>query len=114
MSESKLPAEIEEFKNYVLDHPQVMKDVQAQHTDWQRMFEQWRRDGEYHLSHQGTNNNTQDQFAWREMMDKLSSLDLDKVEKNIAQLTKTISHIQELTHQYKGNKQSSFRRPRGF
>lgn len=95
---------IERFKEFVKTHPGLIKEVRNGQRTWQDVYEEW-----YIL---GDESDIWNQYkkksdggvesSWLpEIMEKLKHVDLDDVQKKIADMRGLVSNIQQLVGDFK-------------
>ena len=89
----------ETFKSFVRDNPSLIKYVNNNSMTWQKfyeMFELYGTDNKVWDSYINNTNITNANGAFKELVDIFKGLNLEKVQKGINSIQKTISLVQEL------------------
>lgn len=94
----------EEFKSFVRKNPTLIKYVNNNSMTWQKFYEMYDMYGESNDIWSGYLNNTSNTIsnvsssenAFRELINTVKGINLEKVQKGINSLQKTISLVQEL------------------
>lgn len=97
----------EEFKSFVRKNPSLIKYVNNNSMTWQKFYEMYDMYGEYndiwnnYLNTTSnnivkTNTLSSSENAFRELVNTVKTINLEKVQKGINSLQKTISLVQEL------------------
>lgn len=134
MANKKLHPKVNEFKEFVRKNPQLIKEVRAEKTTWQELFEDWYilgeddpRWDEYKTSTNSTTNETSDedsksnQAFLNNILNSLKKMDMNQVQYYIGQLHDALGTAQNLLTQFQTNatkqeepKQEPERRPHPF
>ncbi|MDY0396278.1 spore coat protein YlbD [Virgibacillus halophilus] len=124
LNEEKLHPTIREFKQFVNQHPKLLREIRKNGRSWQEYYEKWVLLGEedpFWTSFQGDADPKKDNTGGKhndkdkkteifsKMWEMTENLDMDKVQKQVHQLNGAISSLQDLLGQFqtKGNKPSS-------
>ena len=97
----------EEFKSFVRKNPSLIKYVNNNSMTWQKFYEMYDMYGESNdiwINYLGTTSNnivkantlSSSENAFRELVNTVKTINLEKVQKGINSLQKTISLVQEL------------------
>lgn len=97
----------EEFKSFVRKNPSLIKYVNNNSMTWQKFYEMYDMYGEYNDIWNNYLNTTSNNIvkantlsssenAFRELVNTVKTINLEKVQKGINSLQKTISLVQEL------------------
>lgn len=130
MSDTNLHPSIQEFRQFVQQHPKLIQEVRQNRTGWQPYYEKWVLLGEEDPSWQayknGQNANAERETAaeaeseaeqtekeseetGKEMFNKVmgmaNQLDLQKLQGHIHHLNGALENIKQLIGQYQGVKQ---------
>ncbi|MCT2538084.1 YlbD family protein [Aquibacillus koreensis] len=118
MSEKELHPSIKEFKQFVKNHPGLIKDVRSGNNDWQSHYEKWVLLGEDDPSWakyqsvsssdsekeekkgKETKEKKEKQEIMGQLMRMVENMDLNKVEGHMNQLNGAITNIQTLIGQF--------------
>lgn len=117
--EEHLHPTVREFREFLARHPELVKEVRKTGRNWQEYYEKWLLLGEddpYWLQYQEDKNKTEkessnEETEQSELFDRLlkmtEKIDMDKVQKQVEQLSGTITTIQEAIGQFQENKKTS-------
>ena len=88
----------EEFKSFVRKNPSLIKYVNNNSMTWQKFYEMYDMYGESNDVWNNYLNTTlsSSENAFRELVNTVKTINLEKVQKGINSLQKTISLVQEL------------------
>lgn len=98
----------EDFKRFVRKNPNLARYVNNEGTSWQKLYEMYNLYGENNEVWNDYLNNRTDnegsipmvtktnEFAFRELMNMIKNIDLEKVRHGIEGVQKTISLVQDL------------------
>ncbi|MRH42140.1 hypothetical protein GH741_05550 [Aquibacillus halophilus] len=117
MTQKNLHPSIKEFKEFVREHPGIIKEVRNNGDKWQDYYEKWVLLGEDDPSWEkykktgtstsktsdstNTESKKDKQEIMNQMMKMVENVDLNKVEGHITQLNGAITNIQSLIGQFK-------------
>ncbi|MHA6251405.1 spore coat protein YlbD [Oceanobacillus sp. CAU 1775] len=122
MSEKELQPEIMRFKEFINRHPNLIKEIRKNGRSWQDVYEQWTILGPEDIHWEQYKDSTeenkssagQESFKLdlkpeliKQVIKYAETLDINKLQDQVQQLSKTISTVQEIVGQY----QSSGKRP---
>lgn len=110
------------FKNFINEHPALLKEIRITGRPWQEYYEKWVLLGEddpywdaYKTSSEKRNDDPKDEKTnkkesknseWMQQLLKYAeNLDMNKVQENVHQLSNAISSIQELLEQFQHTNQ---------
>ncbi|GAA0460420.1 spore coat protein YlbD [Alkalibacillus silvisoli] len=119
MSHIRLPKEVEDFKQFVQNRPELVEQVKNKQYTWQQLYDIWSEEGqqsdfwgqfEKSLDEKAGSSLPINSDQVQGIVKKLADLDVDQVEKNISQLSKALDQIQHLSNQFQQQKR---RPPRG-
>lgn len=117
MSDTNLHPSIQAFRQFVQQHPKLIREVRQNQTGWQPYYEKWVLLGEEDPSWQAYKENeeqtgradAESQEAGKEMFNKVMGManqfDLQKLQGHIHQLNGALDNIKQLIAQYQGVKQ---------
>ncbi|MGM8214355.1 spore coat protein YlbD [Bacillaceae bacterium W0354] len=101
MDQINLPDEVRQFKQFVHDKQKLREDVKNKKYTWQQLFNIWKDRGEddpfwdeYRES--STSNKKNVNGTMQKLMNAVSNIDVDSLEKQVHSLSKTIDEIQKL------------------
>ena len=112
----------EEFKSFVRKNPSLIKYVNNNSMTWQKFYEMYDMYGESNdvwNNYLGTTTNnivktstlSSSENAFRELVNTVKGINLEKVQKGINSLQKTISLVQELGSSNNATPKENERRP---
>ncbi|GGA83741.1 YlbD family protein [Ornithinibacillus halotolerans] len=117
MSENNLHPTVHQFRKFINDHPKLRKEIRKTGRSWQEYYEKWVLLGEEDSYWDKfkeeipttTSNNNEDNKSelFNQFMNYMEKVDIDKVQKQVHQLSGTIGTIQELIDQFQGSKKGS-------
>ncbi|MFP7494204.1 spore coat protein YlbD [Terribacillus saccharophilus] len=123
MSDTNLHPSIQAFRQFVQQHPELIREVRQKRTGWQPYYEKWVLLGEEDPSWQAYKANgeqsdkaekepdsdEQEQEKGKEMFGKMMGManqfDLQKLQGHIHQLNGALENVRQLIGQYQGAKQ---------
>ncbi|WP_405102430.1 spore coat protein YlbD [Oceanobacillus sp. FSL H7-0719] len=130
MSDTKLNPEIIRFRNFINKYPKLIKEIRKNGKGWQEIFEQWIllgeedeyweqfQDDETEKSMEGEKNSLKFDMKSdlvKQILKYTETLDVNKLQEQVQQLSKTLSTVQELVSQYQRTNKSKLNAPnRGF
>lgn len=122
MSEENYRTELERFKTFINNHPKLRRDIRKNGKSWQEIYEQWvllGEDDEYWDAYrekepektnekEGTDSDKDNLFAKfnlkpdmvKQVLKYAETLDMEKLQEQVQQLSKTISTVQQIVSQY--------------
>lgn len=117
MSDINLNPEIIKFRDFLNNHPKLIREIRKNGKNWQELFEQWVLLGEddshweQFKEKKLKNNNEQIEEENSGKLDLKTDLvkqilkygetmDLNKIQEQVQQLSKTVSTVQEVVQQY--------------
>jgi hypothetical protein len=114
MSNKELHPTVRQFREFINKHPGLRKEIRRTGRTWQEYYEKWlllgeeddfwdefKKDQPEEKSSKKDDNKAE---LFKQMLKITENLDMDKVQKQVNQLSGTISTIQELFDQYQGSK----------
>ncbi|GAB3799926.1 spore coat protein YlbD [Virgibacillus kimchii] len=122
MGDQKLHPSVKEFKEFVNRHPKLIEHLRKKGRPWQEYYEKWILLGEeddYWNAFKGEDSepdekNTDEEESKKKNTELFSQLvkmaenmDMDKVQKQVHQLSNTISTVQDALSQFQQNKGSN-------
>lgn len=133
MSDSKQSHELLQFKEFINNHPKLIREIRKNGRSWQELYEQWVLLGEDDVHwEQYKENETEEQkekidekdsvFSKLDLKPDLikqvlkytESIDINKLQEQIQQLSKTIGTVQEIINQYQKPNKTGNRADRPF
>ncbi|WP_047984579.1 YlbD family protein [Ornithinibacillus californiensis] len=112
MTNEHLHPKVSEFREFINRHPKLRKEIRKTGRTWQELYEKWILLGEdddfwedykeESLNEESKDDNKAELFA--QLLKYAEKMDIDKVQKQVHQLSGTIGTIQELLDQYQGTK----------
>lgn len=113
MSKKELDMSIIEFRDFLTDHPKLVKEVKRKEESWQPYYEKWVLLGEsdpyWNQYKQADAKQEKQEKQANKVMDKLrkwtESADMDQIQEKMKQWDETITIIQGMLNQYQENKQ---------
>ncbi len=117
MTSKKVHPSVQQFKDFVRKHPQLIQEVRKGNKDWQEVFEDWYLLGENDMIWQQYKDEQQkevkDDAPKADIMSQIFSavkkMDMNTVNHHLTNMSSTISTLQGLFDQFgsKGSGQSS-------
>ncbi|MFB4167615.1 YlbD family protein [Virgibacillus sp. JSM 102003] len=123
MSDDKLHPSVREFKVFMNKHPLLIEEVRKSGRSWQEYYEKWALLGEDDPFWDSYRNNQKEEVGGKskegkaelfgQLMKLSENVDLDKVQKQVHQLSSTITTIQDVLGQFQTKKTppQQFRKP---
>lgn len=118
MRNENLDESVREFKEFINNHPQIIKEIRVSGRSWQEYYEKWALLGEddpyWHQFKQEsrTNNQSNDEKStesynelFNQFISMMEKVDLNNVQKQVGELNTTVSTVQQLLNQYLENRQ---------
>jgi len=127
LGEQKLHHSVQEFKQFVNKHPKLIANLRKNGRPWQEYYEKWillGEDDDYweRFKEQSTDKMRKEEAAnedneeeskkknmelFSQLLKKAENMDMDKVQKQVHQLSSTISTVQEMISQFQQSKGST-------
>ncbi|GEN44784.1 spore coat protein YlbD [Alkalibacillus haloalkaliphilus] len=114
MSHIRLPKELEDFKQFVQNRPELVQRVRNKEYTWQQLYNIWTDEGHHssfwdQFEQSLEEDKSTSAFPVKSdqiqgIVKKLADLDVDQVDKNLRQLSKALDQIQHLSHQFQQQK----------
>lgn len=112
MSQKNLHPTIHQFREFINRHPKLRKELRKTGRSWQEYYEKWILLGEeddYWAVYKNDDSASKEKDEGKaelfsQLLKYAENIDIDKVQKQIHQLSGTIGTIQELIDQYQGTK----------
>ena len=106
---------IEQFRQFVVEHPKLREDVKAGKKTWQQYFEDWYYKGQDHEMwdeyRNGNSSKSQKKTAKKEesseegyvgkVISFVKNLDPDQIQDHLTNVNSTLTNIQQLISQFK-------------
>lgn len=121
--EEHLHSTVREFKDFLGRHPELVKEVRRNGRHWQQYYEKWvllgeddpyweqyredEKDNETDNETESQNEKTKQSELFDQLLKMTEKIDMDKVQKQVQQLSGTITTIQEAIGQFQENKKTS-------
>lgn len=106
MPKKKIYPIIEDFKEFVREHPKLIDEVRKGEKKWKDIFEDWRLLGnedpawkKYKSDVKDETKNEKSSFLTT-LLTSVKNLDIDQVNENLYKMNNAISSIQELLQQF--------------
>lgn len=119
MSNEKKRPSIEQFKQFVKEHPKLRDEVKSGNKTWQQFFEEWYLHGEESdiwdsyrensKSKKSKNKETKDEGYVGKVMSFMRNLDPNEIEGHLSSVNSTLTNIQNLISQFKSPASSNQR-----
>ncbi|MFA1818684.1 spore coat protein YlbD [Virgibacillus oceani] len=127
MDDQKLHPSVQDFKQFVNKHPKLIANLRKKGRPWQEYYEKWMllgedddywekfkeqntdktEKGEDHNADDETESKKKNMELFSQLLKKAEDMDMDKVQKQVHQLSNTISTVQEAISQFQQNKSST-------
>nr|WP_240510148.1 YlbD family protein [Virgibacillus profundi] len=116
MNNERLDPTVMEFKQFINNHPKLLGNIRRSGRSWQEYYEQWALLGEEDplwdqyktadkTSEKKTESAKENNFELLSQLMKLTeNMDINKVQKQVHQLSNTITTVQEVLGQYQESK----------
>lgn len=108
---TKLHPKVQEFKQFIQQHPELIRHVRENKESWQPYFDRWMYYGEddpywdRFKEKPGTRGKSQGkQEGLQKLFNMLENMDLDKVQKNIEQISGALNNVQSIMSQFQKQK----------
>ncbi|NRG45466.1 YlbD family protein [Bacillus sp. CRN 9] len=110
MAKEKLHPSIEQFKQYVKAHPEIIKQVRSGKKKWQELYEEWyllEDEAETYNpaadNHSKNEENTDKSNDWMtNVVGSLKNMDVDQMQGYIANMSQALAAIQGVISQFSG------------
>lgn len=125
MSDMKLSSEIKRFKEFINQHPKLIKRIRKEGKAWQEIYEQWILLGEDDVYWKQFDDEPSDdrkenkenkekkspkvelsKDVVKQIMKYTESIDIKKINEQVQQLGKTVGIIQEVVEQFQSSNKS--------
>ncbi|WP_085992496.1 YlbD family protein [Oceanobacillus senegalensis] len=126
MKEQELHPSIVSFKHFVNNHPALLRELRKSGRSWQEYYEKWALLGEddpywdqfmeksESTKHTETKSNEKNFELISQIMKLTENIDINKIQGQVSNLSKTIGTVQELVNQFQESKQEKSREPHPF
>lgn len=116
MSTNNLHPTVQRFREFINQYPKLRKEIRRTGRSWQEYYEKWillGEDDEYwdkfrdessDIDKSDKNGTESKAEVFSQLLKYAEKMDIDKVQKQVSQLSGTIATIQELIDQYQGSK----------
>ncbi|MGF9965638.1 YlbD family protein [Bacillus rhizoplanae] len=108
---------IQEFKEFVRQHPKMVHDVRNGKKSWQQFYEEWYLLGEqdkvwnhYKVNGETISSSVQEDHEEKsedfmgQMVSFFKKLDVDQVQQHLANMTTALGSVQQVIQQFQGNR----------
>jgi len=127
VTESNLNPEIIRFRNFINKYPKLIKEVRKDGRGWQEIYEQWvllgEEDeywGQFKEKQEDTQVNNEKKPVKLDMKSDVvkqilkytETIDMNKLQEQVQQLSKTLSTVQEVVSQYQQSSKNKLTAPR--
>lgn len=129
--EPKLHPSVASFKNFINDKPLLLKEIRKSGRSWQEYYEKWVLLGEedpfwqQYEEEQDTDNSSKSKDSkdksesknfelMNQIMKLTENIDMNKIQGQVANLSKTIGAVQELVDQFQQTKKQPPQKSRPF
>ncbi len=108
MAEIILPKRVREFRDFVRSRSQLFDKLRKEGYEWQELYDLWDQGGEYaslfqkYMETEETDKKKKEdgqKVNWQDLLNKLSEMDVDRIEKHVKQLSSTLDQIQRISKQ---------------
>jgi hypothetical protein len=113
MASKKPHPSVQQFKEFVKEHPKLVQEVRKGNKEWQEVFEDWYLLGEKDVvwkqyKDESTEEQTEEKKAdiMSQMFSAVKNMDMNTVNHHISNMSSTISTIQGLFDQFGLSKSS--------
>ncbi|TKC18544.1 YlbD family protein [Robertmurraya kyonggiensis] len=115
MSKKTLHPSVQQFKEFVKKHPQIVLEVRRGNSKWQDLFEEWYLLGEEdsrwdEFKERNTTASQPDEEGKKEWMQQvmgaMKNMDTNQLQHHVSSLSQALGAIQGLILQFQGNPQS--------
>ncbi|MGG0717775.1 YlbD family protein [Robertmurraya massiliosenegalensis] len=111
MEKKQLHPSVQQFKEFVKEHPEMVMEVRKGKATWQELFEEWYLLGEEDSrwnEFKGTKEKEQDKKEWiPQVMNAVKNVDPNQLQGHITNLSQALGAIQGLILQFQGGKQGN-------
>jgi len=128
MSGHKRETELNQFKAFINDHPKLRREIRKNGKSWQDIYEQWvllgeedehwvqyKEESTEHKESEEKDSNNSKAFDLKpdlvkQVLKYAESVDVNKLQNQVQQLSKTIGTIQEVVNQYQSSDSNANKR----
>ncbi|MCM3742252.1 YlbD family protein [Oceanobacillus luteolus] len=132
MKEDDHQNELLQFKEFINNHPKLIREIRKNGKSWQELYEQWVLLGEDDIHWNQYKDDIEDKEAENQDKDGIFSkldlkpdlvkqvlkyaetIDINKLQEQVQQLSKTIGTVQEIVNQYQQPKRTGNQKDRPF
>ena len=127
LGDQKLHPSVQDFKQFINKHPKLIVNLRKKGRPWQEYYEKWMllgeeddyweefkeqntdktEKGDDHSEDDETESKKKNMELFSQLLKKAEDMDMDKVQKQVHQLSNTISTVQEAISQFQQNKGST-------
>ncbi|MDF1506712.1 YlbD family protein [Robertmurraya sp. DFI.2.37] len=111
MEKKKLHPSVQQFKEFVKEHPKMVMEVRKGNATWQELFEEWYLLGDEDSrwdEFKGVQEKEEDKKEWLpQIMNAVKNVDPNQLQGHITNLSQALGAIQGLILQFQGGKQGS-------
>ena len=91
-------SKIDNFKNFIYNHPEFIEQVKINDISWQSLYELYDIYGEdIKIWNKYLNNKNDTLFNIKGILNKIKNIDLNSLEENITNIQKAVGLVEELT-----------------
>ncbi|WP_077211407.1 YlbD family protein [Bacillus dakarensis] len=114
MSKKKLHPSVQKFKEFVKEHPNLIKEVRAGHFTWQELYEDWyllgEEDARWEPYKEGKGHKTEvkketSKEWFPQILGAIKNMDPNQVQGHIANLSQALGAIQGVISQFHNGNQ---------
>jgi len=113
MVKKSLHPSIEQFKNFVKKHPELIKEVRTGKETWQELYEEWyllgeddpkwekyaKTDKTTTINEEGKGNNGSKSAFFNQLITYLKNMDVNQLQYYLGQMSEAIDSVQQLLGQ---------------
>lgn len=109
MRQKEIDSSIQEFREFIAEHPKLIKTVRHGNDSWQPYYEKWVLLGEddpfWDKYKNGERNKSKESNVINKIRKWTEDADIDKIQDRVKEWEQTISIIQGMLHHFQDNKQ---------
>jgi len=120
MAKKSLHPSIEQFKNFVKKHPELIKEVRTGKNTWQELYEEWYLLGEEDpkwakysntgkmtaIKEESKSNNESKNALFNQLITYLKNMDVNQLQHYLGQMSEAIDSVQQLLGQIRDTNQN--------
>ncbi len=119
MNDTNLHPSVSEFKQFINQHPKLIKHIRKNGRPWQEMYEKWvllgeddpywesfKSDSEDNKEEKKESKKDKNSELFSQLVKMTESMDLDKFQKQMDQFSSSLGTIQELIGQFQKTKEN--------